>query len=222
MSPDTLLLHCSYSFLVSFISCTINSCFSISLSRLTGHILCQYNYGRRRWRSLFQWYFWAAKPWDSYPKSKTGSGPKTGLKSALDVLFSYSWDLPSVSSRSSCNATDWTKIFSKVRFLFNSSSSWRSLTTNFIHFFLVSLMFTWMVDPFLALTLYLKSQYPRTNSLDWLRYFSLRNQLREFVNRSKHFSVDGQSINSHVISLVHVLILLEEDWCCGHSWDVKG
>ena len=68
-----------------------------------------------------------------------------------------------------------------------------------------------MVDPFLVLTLYLKPQYPHTNSLDIRLYSSLKNQSREFVNRSKHFSVGCQLINLHVISLVHVLILLEED-----------
>lgn len=97
-------------------------------------ILCQYNYGRRWWISLFQWFFWAAKPWDSYLKSKTSSDPKPGRKDALDVLSSYSWDLPSVSLWSSYNATDWTRIFSKVRFLFNSLLEGLLLLAE-IHFF---------------------------------------------------------------------------------------
>ena len=42
-----------------------------------------------------------------------------------------------------------------------------------------------------------KSQYPRTNSPNWSLYISLKNELREFDKRSKHFLLGDHFINSH-------------------------
>ena len=41
-------------------------------------------------------------------------------------------------------------------------------------------------------------------------YISLKNKLREFDNRSRHFLLSGYSINSHNLSLDSVWILLGE------------
>ena len=41
-----------------------------------------------------------------------------------------------------------------------------------------------------------KPQYPHTNSPDWLPYFSLWNQWREFVDKSQHSPLGVQLINS--------------------------
>ena len=40
-------------------------------------------------------------------------------------------------------------------------------------------------------------QYPHTNSPNWSLYISLKNELREFDNRSRHFLLGDQFINSH-------------------------
>ena len=40
-------------------------------------------------------------------------------------------------------------------------------------------------------------QYPHTNSPNWSLYISLRNKLREFGRRSKHFLLGDHFINSH-------------------------
>ena len=42
-----------------------------------------------------------------------------------------------------------------------------------------------------------KPQYPHTNSPNWSLYISLRNKLREFGRRSKHFLLGDHFINSH-------------------------
>ena len=47
------------------------------------------------------------------------------------------------------------------------------------------------------LPLLIKSQYPHTNSPNWSLYISLKNELREFDKRSKHFLVGDHFINSH-------------------------
>ena len=42
-----------------------------------------------------------------------------------------------------------------------------------------------------------KPQYPHTNSPNWSLYILLKNKLREFDERSKHFLLGDQFINSH-------------------------
>ena len=43
----------------------------------------------------------------------------------------------------------------------------------------------------------LKQHYPHTNSPNWSLYISLKNKLREFDKRSKHFLLGDHFINSH-------------------------
>ena len=49
-------------------------------------------------------------------------------------------------------------------------------------------------------------------------YISLKNKLREFDNRSRHFLLSGYSINSHNLSLDSVWILFGVIW----SWSLLG
>ena len=42
-----------------------------------------------------------------------------------------------------------------------------------------------------------KPQYPQTNSPNWSLYISIKNKLREFDKRSKHFSLSDHFTNSH-------------------------
>jgi len=62
-----------------------------------------------------------------------------------------------------------------------------------------------------------KPQYPHTNSPNWWLYISLKNELREFDNRSRHFLLCDHFINSHNLSLHSVWI-----FDLGHYWDLKG
>ena len=48
----------------------------------------------------------------------------------------------------------------------------------------------YLINPF-------KPQYPHKNSPNWSLYISLRNKLREFGRRSKHFLLGDHFINSH-------------------------
>ena len=59
-----------------------------------------------------------------------------------------------------------------------------------------------------------KPQYQHTNSPNWSPYISLKNELREFDNRSRHFLLGDHFIYSHNVSLDSVWILLGENW----SW----
>ena len=63
-----------------------------------------------------------------------------------------------------------------------------------------------------------KPQYLHTNSPNWSLYISLKNELREFVKRSRHFYLGDHFINSHNLSVDNVWILLEENW----SWSLLG
>ena len=63
-----------------------------------------------------------------------------------------------------------------------------------------------------------KSQYLQTNSPNWSLYISLKNELREFVKRSRHFYLGDHFINSHNLSVDNVWILLGENW----SWSLLG
>ena len=63
-----------------------------------------------------------------------------------------------------------------------------------------------------------KPQDQHTNSPNWSPYISLKNELREFDNRSKHFPLGDYFIYSHNISLDSVWILLWENW----SWSLLG
>ena len=63
-----------------------------------------------------------------------------------------------------------------------------------------------------------KPQYPHTNSPNWSLYKSLKNELREFNNRSKNFLLGDHFINSHNLSFDNVWILLGENWC----WSLLG
>ena len=63
-----------------------------------------------------------------------------------------------------------------------------------------------------------KPQYPHTNSPNWSPYISLKNELREFVKRSRHFYLGDHFINSHNLSVDNVQILLGENW----SWSLLG
>ena len=65
---------------------------------------------------------------------------------------------------------------------------------------------------------HLKPQYPHTNSPNWSLYISLKNELREFDNRSRHFLLCDHFINSHNLSLDSVWILFGEIW----SWSLLG
>ena len=42
-----------------------------------------------------------------------------------------------------------------------------------------------------------KPQYSHTNSPNWALYISLKNEMREFDKRSKHFLFGDDFINSH-------------------------
>ena len=55
-----------------------------------------------------------------------------------------------------------------------------------------------------------KPQCPHINSPYWSSYISLKNKLREFNNRSKHFLCSDHFINSHNPSLGNIWILLGE------------
>ena len=57
----------------------------------------------------------------------------------------------------------------------------------------------------------LKPQYLHTNSPNWSLYISLKNELREFVKRSRHFYLGDHFINSHNLSVDNVWILLGEN-----------
>ena len=61
-----------------------------------------------------------------------------------------------------------------------------------------------------------KPQYPHTNSPNWSLYIFLKNKLREFDNRSRHFLLCDHFINSHNLSLDSVWILFGEIW----SWSL--
>ena len=63
-----------------------------------------------------------------------------------------------------------------------------------------------------------KPQYLHTNSPNWSLYISLKNELREFVKRSRHFYLGDHFINSHNLSVDNVWILLGENW----SWSLLG
>ena len=63
-----------------------------------------------------------------------------------------------------------------------------------------------------------KPQYPHTNSPNWSPYISLKDELREFDKRSRHFYSGDHVINSHNLSVDSVWILLGENW----SWSLLG
>ena len=57
-----------------------------------------------------------------------------------------------------------------------------------------------------------KPRYPHTNSPNWSLYISLKNELREFDNRSRYFLLCDHFINSYNLSLDSVWILFGEIW----------
>ena len=61
-----------------------------------------------------------------------------------------------------------------------------------------------------------KPQYLHTNSPNWSPYILLKNELREFDKRSRHFYLGDHFINSHNLSVDNVWILLGENW----SWSL--
>ena len=66
-----------------------------------------------------------------------------------------------------------------------------------------------------------KSPYPYTNSPNWSLYFSIKNTLREFDKRSKHFILVIILSILTTFSLNCILILLGENWCLSLS-GLKG
>ena len=50
-----------------------------------------------------------------------------------------------------------------------------------------------------------KPQYQHTNSPNWCLYIFLKNELREFDKRSKHFLLDDHFINSHNLVSWHCM-----------------
>ena len=63
-----------------------------------------------------------------------------------------------------------------------------------------------------------KPQYLHTNSPNWFLYISLKNELREFVKRSRYFYLGDHFIKSHNLFVDNVWILLGENW----SWSLLG
>ena len=55
--------------------------------------------------------------------------------------------------------------------------------------------------------------YPHTNSPHWSSYIALKNKLREFDKRLKHFSLADHFIYSHKLFFYYASILLRENWC---------
>ena len=79
------------------------------------------------------------------------------------------------------------------------------------HFWYLTLTF------FLIITLTYPFK-PQASSPNWSPYISLKNELREFDKRSRHFFLGDHFINSHNFSVDSVWILLGENW----SWSLLG
>ena len=65
---------------------------------------------------------------------------------------------------------------------------------------------SWALNP-------VSPQYLYTNSPYWSSYICIKNKLREFDKRSKHFPLGDHFINSHNLFSCCVLALLGENWC---------
>ena len=69
--------------------------------------------------------------------------------------------------------------------------------------------------------LYLKA-YTGTNSPNWSPYSSLKNVLREFDKRSKHFLVGDHFINSHYLISCQCMDIVGRKIDVGYHWELKG
>ena len=67
--------------------------------------------------------------------------------------------------------------------------------------------------------IFFKIQYAHTNSPNWSLYISIKNKLREFDKRSKHFPSGDYFINSRNLFSWLCIDIFKEKIDVGHSCD---
>ena len=60
------------------------------------------------------------------------------------------------------------------------------------------------------------------NSPNWSLYISLKNELREFNKRSKHFLLGDHFINSYNLISWRCMDIVRKKLIVGHYWDLTG